>query len=179
MSAASCQRPPRYTSSSRSWGCSDSATPPTVQAAPDICTCEDRTRRGRPSLHTLADYRKPLGVDAYGELTGDGFLGFAGRLRMAEVEPQDVREYAAKLAARGLARNTVRLALAPVKAMFATALEDGVIRWNPAAVRVNVGAVVDDLDDEGPAAVRGVGDRGCGSCESRLIREEAALVPRL
>jgi integrase len=44
-----------------------------------------------------------------------------------------VKAYAAKVAARGVARNTVRLAVAPVKAMLATAHEEGVIRSNPAA----------------------------------------------
>jgi integrase len=107
-----------------------------------------RTRRGI-NPDTLADYRKELGLDPDGELTGAGFLGFAGRLRMVEVTPADVRSYAAKLAARGLAHNTVRLALAPVRAMFATAVEDTTIRWNPTAgVRVNVGAVVEDEDGE-------------------------------
>jgi integrase len=105
-----------------------------------------RTRRGI-NVDTLADYRKELGLDAEGELTGAGFLGFAGRLRMVDVTPADVLEYAGTLAGRGLARNTVRLALAPVKAMFATAVEDTTIRWNPAAIRVNVGPVADD--DEG------------------------------
>src|SRR6185437_9457925 len=87
-----------------------------------------RTRRGI-NVDTLADYRKQLGLDADGELTGSGFLAFAGRLRMVEVTPADVKGYAAKLAGRGLSRNTVRLSLAPVKAMFADAVEDTTIRW--------------------------------------------------
>jgi hypothetical protein len=44
-----------------------------------------------------------------------------------------VKGYAAHVAARGVARNTVRLAVAPVKALLATAHEEGVIRSNPAA----------------------------------------------
>jgi integrase len=104
-----------------------------------------RTRRGI-TADTLADYRKELGLDADGELTGGGFLAFAGRMRMVDVTPGEIIEYAASLAGRGLARNTVRLALAPVKAMFATAVEDTTLRWNPAAVRVNVGPVDDDED---------------------------------
>jgi integrase len=112
-----------------------------------IASYGGRTKRGI-NVDTLADYRKELGLDAEGGLTGGGFLAFAGRLRMVEVTPADVKGYAAKLAGRGLARNTVRLALAPVKAMFADAVEDTTIRWNPAAVRVNVGAVADDEEGE-------------------------------
>lgn len=113
-----------------------------------------RTKRGI-SPDTLRDYRKALGLDADGNLTGSGFLAYAGRLRMTEVTPADVKAYAAKLAGRGLSRNTVRIALAPVKAMFADAVEDTTIRWNPAAVRVNVGAVAEDEDgDEVKALTR-------------------------
>ncbi len=43
------------------------------------------------------------------------------------------RRYAAELTARGLAANSVRLWLAPVKALLATAVEEGLIRSNPSA----------------------------------------------
>jgi integrase len=103
-----------------------------------IATYGGRTTRGI-NVDTLADYRKALGLDVEGDLTGTGFLAYAGKLRMTEVGPPHIKEYAASLLARGLKRNTVRLALAPVKAMFATAMEEGVIRSNPAAVRLQVG----------------------------------------
>jgi integrase len=52
------------------------------------------------------------------------------------------------VAARGVSANTVRLALAPVKALFATALEDGLIRSNPTAgVRV-AGATTREADED-------------------------------
>jgi integrase len=44
-----------------------------------------------------------------------------------------VKRLAAHVASRGVSANTVRLALAPVKALFATAVEEGLIRANPAA----------------------------------------------
>jgi integrase len=44
-----------------------------------------------------------------------------------------VKRFAQHVAARGIAPNTVRLALAPVKALFATAVEEGLIRANPTA----------------------------------------------
>lgn len=90
-----------------------------------------------------------------------------GDVKLAAIGPPDVKRYAAHLAARGLAcrgcygradkrhrcraclgtgrrpgtlsQNTIRLALAPPKALFATAVEDGLIRSNPAAkVRIPI-----------------------------------------
>ena len=60
-------------------------------------------------------------------------LPFFGRMRLAAVEPRDVRRYIAGVKSRGVSANTVRLAVAPVRALFATAVEDGVIRVNPCA----------------------------------------------
>lgn len=116
-----------------------------------IASYGGRTSRGI-NADTLRDYRKALGLDESGELLKDvdgkprGFLAFAGRLRMTEVTPPDIKSYAATLKKRGLSQNTVRLALAPVKAMFATAVEDHVIRWNPATGRLNVGPVDENED---------------------------------
>jgi integrase len=49
------------------------------------------------------------------------------------IRAQDVKTYAADLAKKGFARNSVRIKIAPVKALLATAFEEGVIRSNPAA----------------------------------------------
>ncbi|MDX6592749.1 MAG: hypothetical protein QOJ13_1945 [Gaiellales bacterium] len=85
-------------------------------------TYAGRTSRGiRPE--TLADYGACL--DRYA-------LPALGRMRLAEIEAGDLRGFVARLADRGLSRNTIRLALAPVKLVFATALEDGKVRSNPA-----------------------------------------------
>jgi integrase len=82
-----------------------------------------RTSRGiRPE--TLADYRHDLEREA---------VPFFGQMQLAAVEPRDVKRYAAELASRGLAPNSVRNLLAPVRALFATAFEEGMIRSNPAA----------------------------------------------
>jgi len=88
-----------------------------------IRTYQGRTSRGiRPE--TVADYARDLERDA---------IPFFGGMRLAEIEPRTVKAYAAHIAARGLAPNTVRLALAPVQALLATAHEEGLIRSNPAA----------------------------------------------
>jgi len=97
-----------------------------------IASYNGRTARGvRPA--TLRDYRRALGLDGDGKPSGCGAVAHFGRMPLASIRPQDVKAYAAKLAESGKARNTIRLALAPVKAMLATAYEEGVIRTNPSA----------------------------------------------
>jgi integrase len=101
-----------------------------------IETYDGRTARGIRA-GTLRDYRRALGLrlDEDGELvdSGTGAVAHFGRTPLAAIRPQDVKAYAVECAADGLARNTVRLRLAPVKALLATAHEEGVIRSNPAA----------------------------------------------
>lgn len=97
-----------------------------------IGSYQGRTSRGiRPE--TLADYRHDLGLDQDGNATGSGALVFFGRMQLSAIEPRDVKRYAAELAARGLSPSSVRNLLAPVRALLATASEDGLIRGNPAA----------------------------------------------
>jgi integrase len=120
-------------------------------AARWINTFTGRTTRGILP-ETLAGYRRQLGLDEDGEPTGAGAVAFFGRMRLAEIEPQHVKDYAAKVAASGVSANTVRLYLAPLKALLATAREDGVIRSNPCAgVRI---AVREEVDDDGAAKVK-------------------------
>jgi integrase len=92
-------------------------------AAEWIETYTGRTTRGiRPE--TLADYRADLERDA---------LPFFGRMQLAAIEPRDVKRYASMLAQRGLSPCSVRNTLAPVRALLATAAEEGLIRSNPFA----------------------------------------------
>jgi integrase len=90
-----------------------------------IETYTGRSSRGvRPQ--TLADYRRDLERHA---------VPYFGRMRLAEVEPRHVKAFAKALADREPRPSpaTIRRTLAPLKALFATALEEGVIRHNPAA----------------------------------------------
>ena len=86
-----------------------------------IGSYQGRTARGLRD-ETREDYRVRLERDA---------IPFFGRRRLAEIEPRDVKRFAAHVASRGVGPNTVRLAVAPVKALFATAVEEGLIRSNP------------------------------------------------
>ena len=88
-----------------------------------IASYTGRTSRGiRPE--TLADYRSGLDRVA---------VPFFGRMQLAAIEPRDVKRLAAQLSASGLSAGSVRNALAPVRALLATAFEEGLIRSNPAA----------------------------------------------
>jgi integrase len=55
---------------------------------------------------------------------------FRGR-RLEEVEPPDVRAFVHHLERANLRPTSIRAILAPVKAMYATAVEDGAVRFNP------------------------------------------------
>jgi integrase len=109
-----------------------------------ITTYQGRTARGiRPE--TVADYKRDLDKDA---------IPFLGRLRLAEIEPRDIKAYAAHIQNRGVRPATVRLAVAPVRALLATAVEDGLIRSNPAAgLRIATLHTSTDVSGETPKAL--------------------------
>jgi integrase len=89
-----------------------------------------RTSRGL-SDSTRAHYRDAMMRFA---------LPYFGTARMDEIDPPMIRDFIGHLAAQGLAPASVRRYLAPVRALLATAYEDGIIRSNPAAgVRAVVG----------------------------------------
>jgi len=82
-----------------------------------------RTGKGvRPA--TRMDYGRDLELHA---------IPFFGRRRLAEITLTDVRAFANHLRDRGLFPSTVRNVMAPVRALFSSAHEEGLIRWNPTA----------------------------------------------
>jgi integrase len=97
-----------------------------------IDSYQGRTSQGIRA-HTLADYRRELGLDAEGQPTGDRALAFFGRMQLAAIEPRDIKHYAAHLAGLGLSSRSVKNALAPVRALLGDAFDEGLIRTNPAA----------------------------------------------
>src|SRR5205085_6100787 len=82
-------------------------------------TYKGRTSRGLRQA-TREDYGRQLGIDP---ATGQPFepargaIAFFGRTRLAEIEPRQLKRYAASIAARGVSAHTVRLALAPLKVL--------------------------------------------------------------
>jgi integrase len=91
-----------------------------------------RTKRGI-GARTLAMYRDDLGLDTDDNPTGAGAVAFFGRTPLAQIGPGDIKRYAARLSANGLACSSVKRKLAPVKALLADAHEEGLIRFNPTA----------------------------------------------
>lgn len=88
-----------------------------------IDSYQGRTSRGfRES--TRSDYRAALERHAYPVL---------GSMLLVDIEPRDIKRLAASMSRKGLGPSGVRRSMAPVKAMLATAFEEGVIRVNPAA----------------------------------------------
>jgi integrase len=85
-------------------------------------TYRGRTGKGiRPA--TLHDYARDLERHA---------VPFFARRRLVEIEPRDVKLFAASLEEQGLSPSSVRNIVAPVRAMLATAVEEGLLRSNPA-----------------------------------------------
>jgi integrase len=82
-----------------------------------------RTRKGIRE-ETRVDYRKRLEQDA---------IPFFGRIRLSAIEARDLDALAKHVAGRGVKANTVRLSLAPVKALLADAHARGDLRSNPVA----------------------------------------------
>ena len=113
-------------------------------AAQWLSTYQGRTTRGI-RVETLADYRHELGLYA---------LPLLGKLRLAEIEPRHIKALAALVSDGGRRKpRTVKLAIAPLRALLATAVEDGLIRSNPASgVRV---AQPDALQEEPEDAPEG------------------------
>jgi len=74
-----------------------------------------RTKRGRPGDLTAKDYRRSV---------ERAIKFFGSRRRLADVEAPDVRAYVRELEGEGMAPSSVRKRLAPLRAMFATAVED-------------------------------------------------------
>lgn len=77
-------------------------------------------------------------------------IPYFGRRTVSSIDPRSVKAFVQSVADEGVSRDTVRLALAPLRAMLQDATEEGLIRSNPAAgIRLPRPAVVDeDTGDE-------------------------------
>jgi integrase len=99
-----------------------------------------RTSRGGVRPTTAREYRRYIEQRA---------IPYFGRRRLTELEPRDVKAYAVSVAASGVSRNTVRNCVAALRVLLATAVDDGVLRSNPAVgVRLPAGAQPDEHEPE-------------------------------
>ena len=133
-----------------------------------IETYAGRTRRGFRE-ETRDDYKRILEADA---------KPFLGKMRIGDVRAQDIKAYAQHVSTREVRRggidqrvkpNTVRLSLAPVRAMFATALEEGIIRVNP-CVGVRIATAT-------TTAVEGENDEEARALSDEELTRVLAAVP--
>jgi integrase len=86
----------------------------------------------------------------YRRSISDHALGRWGRWKLAEVEPADVRSLCGALRAEGVSISGMRGVRAALSAMFATAVEDGLLPANPIA-GVRIPATPSEDADEGIA----------------------------
>jgi integrase len=108
------------------------------------------TYNGRTS-HGLAESTRA----GYKQAVEQHAIPFFRRSKLADVEPPDVRRFAVQLASKGLAPSSVLKVLAPVKALFATAVEDGTLRSNPTAgIRIGARRAEEDGEVEAKAMTR-------------------------
>jgi integrase len=106
-----------------------------------ITSYAGRTSRGFRE-QTRQEYKRDLERHA---------LPFFGPLKLAEVEPRDIKRFIGQLIGLGLSSSSVRRRMAPLRALFATAIEDGLIRSNPTS-RIRIpGSPADRPDDQEPA----------------------------
>jgi len=84
---------------------------------------QGRTSRGIRT-RTVEEYRRDLEREA---------IPYLGHLRLTEIQQRHIKAFAAELSGRGLSIGTVRNAITPVRALMATAMEEGLIRANPCA----------------------------------------------
>jgi integrase len=97
-----------------------------------------RTKRGRISDRTRKLYRRDVERWA---------IPFFAGSKLAEIEPPEVRAFVTHLEAAGLRASTVRSVLAPVRAMLATAVEDGSLASNPAR-EIRIGGDSDEQAED-------------------------------
>src|SRR5436190_21702946 len=131
-----------------------------------------RTDRGI-GAGTRADYRAALGLDEEGTPLRDkagrelGAVGFFRRTPLAAVDVGMVKEYAAELSGRGLEPASVRKLVAPVKCLFADALEEGLIRSNPATgLRLRLNGNADE--EHGEEEVKALTEEELGALLGKL-----------
>ncbi len=82
--------------------------------------------------HHADRHLKPSTADFYREFLALYVLPSFGTSRINEIRREVVKRWIAELASRGLARNTLRLAVSTLRVVLNAAIEDGLLEANPA-----------------------------------------------
>jgi integrase len=102
------------------------------------------TKEDTPKVPTLAEYAeswlkhhadrhlKPSTADFYREFLNLYVLPRHGQIPIDQIRRESVKQWIAELADRGLARNTIRLAVSTLRAVLNAAIEDSLLGFNPA-----------------------------------------------
>ncbi len=110
----------------------------------------DRDLRG-------ADFAGPVGAirSLYHRAISERVIPEWGTWRLGEVEPVDVRRLYGKLREAEVSTSVLRLIRAATSAMFATAVEDGILRTSPVAgVRIPAPKVTGEDDEPAKALTK-------------------------
>jgi integrase len=83
-------------------------------------------------LETVEHERKPSTAGFYGQYLRLYVLPSFGELTLDRIERDAVKQFIARLRSRGLAKNTIRLAVTTLRAVLTAAVEDRLIQYNPA-----------------------------------------------
>jgi integrase len=75
---------------------------------------------------------------SYRRSTVQWAVPFFKRQKLADVRPPDVRAYVKHMQKEGVSSSSIRKHMAPLKAMFAEAYEDGLIASNPTQIRLKL-----------------------------------------
>ncbi|MBA3364698.1 MAG: site-specific integrase [Actinobacteria bacterium] len=132
----------------------------TLQAYFDLWRTVYKGRsRKRIRPETLNEYVRDLELHV---------LPTLGGRKLRTIRPMHIRKLASDLEAKGLSPGTVRLAVAPLRALFATAVEDDLLRSNP-CTGVKLSQQVEQADDEDEHATKALTEEE--------LRELLAQVP--
>lgn len=83
-------------------------------------------------LDDSADKIKPSTHGFYGQYLRLYVLPWFGTQRLDEIQRENVKRFLSDLRRRGLAKNTIRLAIATLRAVLSAAVEDRYLQHNPA-----------------------------------------------
>jgi integrase len=111
-------------------------------------------------LQGAATRLKAKTVRSYAQLLNSYILPELGGLRLRDIDRRHVKQLLADRRAQGLAKNSVRLIRATLSALFSEALDDGIIKGNPAiAVGRQRGGSADEISQtDRQAAIRPFAD---------------------